>query len=97
VRREEIANSISPGSDAPGAPFSRFWSFAERAPLTGVIGDPRAATAEKGEKLLAVVADALAGAMRDPRLWSAPDAVWEPGRAWGRHDGPVPGPSVPRP
>ncbi|RMI26633.1 creatininase family protein [Pseudoroseomonas wenyumeiae] len=97
VRQEEIANTISAGSDAPGAPFSRFWSFAERAPLTGVIGDPRAATAEKGEKLLAVVAAALTAAMRDARLWSAPDAVWEPGRAWGRHDRAVPGPAVPAP
>jgi creatinine amidohydrolase len=97
VRQGEVANSISPGGDTVGAPFSRFWSFAERAPLTGVIGDPRAATAEKGEKLLAVVAEALAAAMRDARLWRAPDAVWAPGRAWGRHDGPVPAPPVPRP
>jgi creatinine amidohydrolase len=90
VRHGEIANSISPGDDTVGAPFSRFWSFAERAPVTGVIGDPRAATAEKGEKLLAVVAAALAAAMADARLWRAPDAVWAPGRAGGRHDGPVP-------
>ena len=95
VRQEEIANTISPGGDTVGAPFIRFWSFAERAPVSGVIGDPRAATAEKGEKLLAVVSSALATAMRDTRLWRAPDAVWEPGRAWGRHDGPVP--SAPRP
>ena len=95
MRQEQIANTISPGGDTVGAPFSRFWSFAERAPVTGVIGDPRAATAEKGEKLLAVVSSALAAAMRDTRLWRAPDAVWEPGRAWGRHDGPVP--SAPRP
>jgi creatinine amidohydrolase len=92
VRQEEIANAIcpDPGGQTVGAPLHRFWSFTERAPVTGVIGDPRAATAEKGGKLLAVVAEALAGAMRDARLWQAPDAVWAPGRVWGRHDGPAP-------
>ncbi|MBO1079822.1 creatininase family protein [Roseomonas haemaphysalidis] len=93
VRREEIPNAIcpDPGGQTVGAPLHRFWSFTERAPVTGVIGDPRAATAEKGEKLLAVVAEALAKAMRDNRLWQAPDAVWAPGRVWGRRDGAVPG------
>ena len=78
VRREEIANSLSDPSTAQAGPFTRFWSFSERAPRTGVIGDPRAATAEKGEKLLELVSDSLAKVMREPLLWRRPDAVWTP-------------------
>ena len=93
VRQDQISHALSPnpGGDTVGAPLHRFWSFTERAPVTGVIGDPRAATAEKGEKLLAVVATALAGAMRDARLWRTPDPVWTPGRVDGPHDGPMVG------
>jgi creatinine amidohydrolase len=87
VRMDEIAGALSPEGVSVGAPFHRFWSFTERAPVTGVIGDPRAATAEKGAALLDVVAAALAGAMRDARLWRAPDNVWEPGRVWRGQDG----------
>ena len=53
---------------------------AERAPVTGTWGDPRTATAEKGARFLAVQAEALAEAIRDPVLWSRPDPVWRPGR-----------------
>jgi creatinine amidohydrolase len=67
--------------DGPGV--SRFRSFAERAPGTGVIGDPRAASPEKGEALLEAIAARLAAVMADPALWTVPDAVWEPGRAFG--------------
>lgn len=89
VRRDKLEEAISPGGDTTGSPFARFWSFTERAPVTGVMGDPRAATAEKGEKLLEVVSTALADAMRNPNLWRTPDAVWAPGRVWGSHDGRV--------
>ncbi len=80
VRRDRIADSLSnpPPSSPPG--FVRFYSFEERAPRTGVRGDPRAATAEKGEAIFAAVTKALAAAMRDPVLWTAPDPVWNPGR-----------------
>jgi creatinine amidohydrolase len=78
VRQEAVANALSgPPTSVPG-PFSRFWSFAERAPGTGVMGDPRAATAEKGARLLEVVSDALAEAMGNTGLWQAPAAVWAP-------------------
>jgi creatinine amidohydrolase len=60
--------------------FSRFYSFSERAPVTGTWGDPRSATAEKGARFLAVQAQALAEAIRDKALWSRPDPVWRPGR-----------------
>jgi creatinine amidohydrolase len=82
VRTEKLAETASNGGFAANeAALSRFWSFAERAPRTGVRGDPRAATAEKGERLLAAMAEAVAKAMRDPALSSPPDAVWTPGRA----------------
>ena len=67
--------------------FSRFWSFSERAPVTGVRGDPRPSTAEKGERFLAVHAQALAEAMRDKGLWRRPDPVWAPGRGQGNTAG----------
>ncbi len=37
---------------------------------TGVIGVPRAASAEKGERLLAAAASALARALTNPTLWT---------------------------
>jgi creatinine amidohydrolase len=62
------------------AGLSRFYSFSERAPVTGTVGDPRTATAEKGARFLGVQAEALAEAIRNPVLWSRPDPVWRPGR-----------------
>jgi creatinine amidohydrolase len=80
VRQEKIAESLSnPPPNAP-AGFVRFYSFEERAPRTGVRGDPRAATAEKGEAIFAAVTQAIAAAMRDPVLWTTPDPVWAAGR-----------------
>ena len=67
--------------------FSRFWSFSERAPVTGVRGDPRPSTAAKGERFLDAQADALAAAMRDAPMWRAPDPVWSPGRGQGNTAG----------
>jgi creatinine amidohydrolase len=85
VRGDRIADALS-NAAAPAAPpgASRFWSFAERAPRTGVRGDPRAATAEKGERIAAAAATGLARMMRDPALWSAPDPVWSANRAGRR-------------
>jgi creatinine amidohydrolase len=62
------------------AGFSRFYSFSERAPVTGTWGDPRTATADKGKRFLAVQAEALAEAIRNKALWSRPDPVWRKGR-----------------
>ena len=85
VRKEEITKAVSPGGFSTGdAAALRFWSFAERAPVTGVRGDPRAATAEKGRALLAAMADGLGRMIDDAELWRSPDPVWKPGRAQGR-------------
>ncbi|GGJ32852.1 creatininase family protein [Neoroseomonas lacus] len=83
VRMEEIANTVS--SDAPaGNPVSsRFWSFSERAPVTGVRGDPRAATAEKGKAIFEGMAAGLAKELRNAANWTVPDDVWRRGRAQG--------------
>lgn len=85
VRRDRIEDAVQQAPAAvPARPgFSRFWSFSERAPVTGTIGDPRAATPEKGERFLDIMAEALAEAMRDPALWRRPDPVWTPRRGQG--------------
>lgn len=81
VRQDRIADAISNPSPEGPAGLTRFWSFEERAPRTGVRGDPRAATAEKGEAILAAVAQKLATALHAPGLWQKPDDVWRVNRA----------------
>jgi creatinine amidohydrolase len=82
VRTAKLEEAVQQAPAAvPSAPgFSRFRSFAERAPITGTVGDPRPASAAKGERLLNIMAEALAQAIRDPVLWQRPDAVWASGR-----------------
>src|ERR1700761_9442318 len=67
--------------------FSRFWSFSERAPVTGVRGDPRPATAEKGERFLDMHAEALAAGMLNKAMWRSPDPVWGARRGQGNTSG----------
>lgn len=78
VRKDKIEEAAggNAGVQAP-AGYSRFYSFAERAPRTGVKGDPRAATAAKGQAMIDAIAANLARAMRDPVLWTKPEKVWE--------------------
>jgi creatinine amidohydrolase len=85
-RFEEAVRQAPPAIlGRPG--FSRFWSFAERAPVTGVRGDPRPATASKGEAMLEAMAAALAEALADKQLWRTPDPVWSAGRGQGNTAG----------
>ncbi len=82
VRKDKLDEAMQQAParvDAP-AGLSRFYSFSERAPVTGTWGDPRSATAEKGARFLAVQAEALAEAIRNKVLWSRPDPVWRKGR-----------------
>jgi creatinine amidohydrolase len=84
VRMDQLANSVSPGNfDASALAVTRFWSLSERAPVTGVKGDARAATPEKGKAIFEAMAAGLARELRDTALWAKPDAVWTPGRAQG--------------
>jgi creatinine amidohydrolase len=48
---------------------TRFRSFQEFTP-SGVNGDARRASPQKGERLLALCVEGLAGTLRDPALWS---------------------------
>lgn len=48
---------------------TRFRSFKDVTP-SGVLGDARRASRDKGEKLLALCVDGLAATLRDPKLWA---------------------------
>lgn len=82
VKADKLDEAMQQAPEPVHAPdgFSRFYSFSERAPITGTWGDPRLASAEKGERFLAVQAKALADAIRNPALWSKPDPVWRANR-----------------
>ena len=70
VRRENIARAVPTRAISPAPPgFKRHRSFAGMTD-TGVIGDPRAASAEKGERLLEVASTRLADELARPELWS---------------------------
>jgi creatinine amidohydrolase len=60
--------------------FSRAYSFAELAPVSGTMGDPRTATADRGRRLLEIQAREIANLILDDRLWTQPDPVWRKGR-----------------
>jgi creatinine amidohydrolase len=71
VKRERFAEAFGPAfSHAPtGLPaVQRFASFKEFS-ASGVIGDARRANADKGERLFAAVATALADAIQDAKTW----------------------------
>lgn len=82
VKKDKLDEAMQQAPAPMNAPagFSRFYSFSERAPVTGTWGDPRTATPEKGVRFLAVQAEALAEAIRNKVLWSRPDPVWRRGR-----------------
>ena len=71
VRTERLPEAHGPMStrvegQPPGLAMRR--SFKALSP-SGVIGDARVATAEKGRKLLAAIADRMAEVLRNPKLW----------------------------
>lgn len=72
VRRERIGEAFGPatGRGLGVAPALSVWkSFKELTP-TGVMGDARKATAEKGEKLLDVAAELLAARLVSGEPWN---------------------------
>jgi creatinine amidohydrolase len=70
VRPGRIADAIPKRAIPPAPPgFKRYRGFAEMTD-TGVLGDPRAANAEKGERLLEAAAARLADELRRPELWA---------------------------
>ena len=54
--------------DRPPAIPARFRSFKDFTP-SGVNGDARRASREKGEKLVAICAEGVAAALRDAKIW----------------------------
>jgi creatinine amidohydrolase len=64
-----VAGSNAAGGGNWYATPARFRSFKDFTP-SGVNGDARRASPEKGSKLLAICADGLAATLRDPSLWS---------------------------
>lgn len=71
VRMDRLEEAYGPSSSrVEGQPATLFRrkSFKEITP-SGVIGDARVASAEKGEKLLAAVAEKIATQLANPKLW----------------------------
>jgi creatinine amidohydrolase len=72
VDRGRLGEAFGPMPEREGSglsqPLHRWRSFKEITP-TGVIGDARRATAEKGERLLEAAAEALAGRLAKGEPW----------------------------
>jgi creatinine amidohydrolase len=56
------------GDPRKAYPANRFDSFKELTP-SGVVGDARRASADKGKKLLAVCAEGLAATLKNREMW----------------------------
>jgi creatinine amidohydrolase len=70
-RLQEAFGGVA-GSNAPGGWYAspaRFRSFKDFT-RSGVNGDARRASAEKGKKLLAICVEGLAAILRDEKVWS---------------------------
>jgi len=65
------ANSTPDIGDVVGGGVYRWRTIAARS-SSGVIGNPEAATAEKGERLFEAIATALADKLCNPELWELP-------------------------
>jgi creatinine amidohydrolase len=68
------AQAVGPTSpelaDAIGTTAAHRWQSFHSRTSHGAIGDPRAASAEKGERLLQAAADAVAGLVTHPKFWA---------------------------
>jgi len=73
VDRSRLAEAVGPipssTAGALGAPLMRWKSFRETTP-TGVFGDARRASADKGERLFAAAAEALASRLAAGEPWA---------------------------
>jgi creatinine amidohydrolase len=65
------ANSTPEIGDVVGGGVYRWRSIGARS-SSGVIGNPAAASAEKGERLFEAITDALADKLSNPELWELP-------------------------
>jgi len=74
VKRDRLPEAFGgvAGSNTPGGWYAmpaRFRSFKELTP-SGVNGDARRASRQKGEKLLAICVEGLAGMLRNEKIWT---------------------------
>jgi creatinine amidohydrolase len=71
VAKDRIPPALSSNvPDMPGGVYR--WRTIGSRSATGVVGDPAAATADKGERLLAAISDALADKLGNAELWAMP-------------------------
>jgi creatinine amidohydrolase len=70
VRRDKLPEAHGPAhSLGPPAGIARYRSFRD-VTASGVIGDARRASAQKGEKLMSALRDGMAAVLRNPQTWS---------------------------
>lgn len=71
VRLDKLADAHGPKRQTPmPLEVMRHRSYGEFTP-TGVVGDARRATADKGRRLMDLCRDTLVAAIRDPETWKA--------------------------
>jgi creatinine amidohydrolase len=70
VRRDKLPEAVGPTHSTPRplgvARFRSYKSFSD----TGVVGDARRASREKGERLAVVCRDAIVGVLKDAEAWA---------------------------
>ena len=70
VRRDKLPDAHGPThSSSPPAGIVRYRTFRDITP-SGVIGDARRSSAQKGERLMSALRDGMAAVIRDPATWS---------------------------
>ena len=70
VRHDQLPEAHGPAhSSTPPAGIARYRSFRDVTP-SGVIGDARRSSPQKGERLLAALRDGMAAVLRNPATWS---------------------------
>jgi creatinine amidohydrolase len=76
VDMAQAANAVGPTSpelpDIIGTSAAHRWQSFKSRTTHGAIGDPRAATAEKGERLLQAASDAVSTLITNPQFWKLP-------------------------
>jgi creatinine amidohydrolase len=76
VDMSQVANAVGPTSpeliDIIGTPAAHRWQSFRSRTSHGAIGDPRTATAEKGERLLQAAADAVTSLVTNAAFWKMP-------------------------
>jgi len=69
VRRDKLPDAVGPAVTTPRPlRVDRYRSFRSFS-TTGVVGDARRASKEKGERLAAVCRDAIVAVLKDPEAW----------------------------